>query len=87
MLRLNVTAAGGTGRRAEAEAAGYRLGGKTGTAEIPGADGYQKKQVIASFVAAFPMDQPRYVTFVMLMEPEGTDETGTRSRRASTRRR
>ncbi len=75
VLRLNVTAADGTGRRAEAEAAGYRLGGKTGTAEMPGADGYQKKDVIASFVGAFPMDQPRYVTFVMLMEPEGTAET------------
>ena len=40
-MRLNVTNAAGTGRRAEAE--GYRVGGKTGTAEMPGRGGYQEK--------------------------------------------
>lgn len=75
ILRLNVTNQSGTGRRAEADALGYRLGGKTGTAEIPGAGGYQKKDVIASFAGAFPMDRPRYVTLVMLTEPQGIAET------------
>ncbi len=41
IMRLNVTHAAGTGRRAEAE--GYRVGGKTGTAEMPGRGGYQEK--------------------------------------------
>jgi len=73
ILRLNVTTAYGTGRRAEV--AGYRVGGKTGTAEMPGKGGYQSKSVISSFVAALPMDAPRYVTFVALFEPQATDET------------
>jgi cell division protein FtsI (penicillin-binding protein 3) len=68
ILRLNVTHAEGTGRRAEAE--GYRVGGKTGTADIPGRNGYRGKGQIASFVGAFPMDAPRYVTLVVLFEPQ-----------------
>jgi cell division protein FtsI (penicillin-binding protein 3) len=58
----------GTGRRADAE--GYRVGGKTGTAEMPGRGGYQAKAVISSFIGAFPMDAPNYLTLVMLFEPE-----------------
>jgi cell division protein FtsI (penicillin-binding protein 3) len=73
IMRLNVTNPHGTGRRAEA--AGYRVGGKTGTAEMPGRGGYQEKSVISSFVGAFPMDAPRYVVLVMLFEPK-TGETG-----------
>ena len=72
-MRLNVTHAAGTGRRAEAE--GYRVGGKTGTAEMPGRGGYQEKAVISSFIGAFPMDAPRYVVFVLLFQPQ-TGETG-----------
>ncbi len=68
ILRLNVTSPIGTGRRAEVE--GYRLGGKTGTAEMPGRGGYQAKAVISSFIGAFPMDAPQYLTLVMLFEPE-----------------
>jgi cell division protein FtsI (penicillin-binding protein 3) len=74
ILRLNVTSAVGTGRRAEAEA--YRVGGKTGTAEMPGRGGYQEKAVISSFVAAFPMDAPQYVTLVSLFEPKTGEGVG-----------
>ncbi len=73
VMRLNVTAKIGTGRRADVP--GYRVGGKTGTAEIPGPKGYARKSVIASFLAAFPMDAPRYVTLVSLMEPQPAEET------------
>ncbi len=73
LLRLNVTTPYGTGRRAEV--VGYRVGGKTGTAEMPGKGGYQSKAVISSFVGALPMDAPRYVTFVALFEPQATEET------------
>lgn len=71
--RLNVTAANGTGRKADA--AGMRVGGKTGTAEMAGVGGYQAKSVIASFVGAFPMEAPRWLVLVSLFEPQGTIET------------
>lgn len=71
--RLNVTAANGTGRRAEVP--GMRVGGKTGTAEMPGVGGYKAKSVIASFVGAFPMDAPRWLVLVSLFEPQATAET------------
>src|SRR5262249_59620961 len=57
---------------------GYGVGGKTGTAEMPGRGGYREKAVISSFLGAFPMDAPRYVTLVMLFQPQGTGETGGR---------
>ncbi|MGD9806205.1 MAG: peptidoglycan D,D-transpeptidase FtsI family protein [Hyphomicrobiaceae bacterium] len=68
LMRLNVTMAHGTGRRADVP--GYRVGGKTGTAEIPGKGGYQAKSVISSFISALPMDQPRYIMLVSLFEPQ-----------------
>jgi len=60
----------GTGR--SANAAGYRVGGKTGSAEKAGRGGYNRSRLITSFAAAFPMDAPRYVVVVMLDEPQGT---------------
>ncbi|MBT3401821.1 MAG: penicillin-binding protein 2 [Rhodospirillaceae bacterium] len=63
----------GTGRQAQAE--GYLVGGKTGTAEKAGAGGYRRKALLSSFVAAFPINDPRYVVFVALDEPQGTERT------------
>lgn len=63
----------GTGRNADA--VGYRVGGKTGSAEKPGAGGYRKSSLVATFAAAFPMDHPRYVVIAMLDEPQGTAAT------------
>lgn len=62
----------GTGRKADA--LGYRVGGKTGSAEKPGVGGYNRTRVVATFAAAFPMDNPRYVVLAMLDEPKGTAE-------------
>jgi cell division protein FtsI (penicillin-binding protein 3) len=68
LMRLNVTMAEGTGRRADV--GGYRVGGKTGTAELPVKGGYEASAVIASFLAVMPSDQPRYVLLVSLFEPQ-----------------
>ncbi len=60
----------GTGRSADAP--GYRVGGKTGSAEKPVKGGYSKTKLISSFAAAFPMDRPRYVVVAVIDEPRGT---------------
>jgi cell division protein FtsI (penicillin-binding protein 3) len=62
LLRLIVT--DGTGKKGEAP--GFRVGGKTGTAEKPGVGGYSKNVNVSTFAAAFPMDAPRYVVMAML---------------------
>jgi len=72
LLRLVVLY--GTGRKGDAP--GYRVGGKTGTAEAAVAGGYDHHRNVATFVAAFPMDAPRYVVLAMLDSPNGTKETG-----------
>jgi cell division protein FtsI (penicillin-binding protein 3) len=71
LLRMIVS--DGTGRQADAP--GYRIGGKTGSAEKPSEGGYNKTSLVSTFAAAFPMDNPRYVVIAMLDEPKGTAET------------
>nr|WP_235912650.1 penicillin-binding protein 2 [Croceibacterium salegens] len=65
---LRMIAVYGTGRKANAE--GFRVGGKTGSAEKPGAGGYRKSTLVSTFAAAFPMDKPRFVVIAMLDEPK-----------------
>ncbi|HTN15939.1 MAG TPA: penicillin-binding protein 2 [Sphingomonadaceae bacterium] len=67
---LRMIAVYGTGRNADAP--GFRVGGKTGSAEKPGAGGYRRSSLVSTFAAAFPMDRPRYVVIAMLDEPKGT---------------
>lgn len=74
LFRLNVLDPSGTGKRADVP--GYRVGGKTGTADRAESGRYEEKTVISSFLGAFPMDAPQYLTFVLLFEPKGTVETG-----------
>ena len=71
LLRLVVTH--GSGKKADAP--GYRVGGKTGTANkaVPG--GYSQTRVVTSFAGVFPMEEPRYVMVVMLDEPQPTADT------------
>ncbi|WP_225204849.1 peptidoglycan D,D-transpeptidase FtsI family protein [Novosphingobium huizhouense] len=71
LLRMIVV--DGTGKKADAP--GFRVGGKTGSAEKPGTGGYRRTSLIATFAAAFPMDKPRYVVIAMLDEPQGTQAT------------
>ena len=60
----------GTGK--QADAVGYRVGGKTGSAEKASGGGYAKTSLVSTFAAAFPLDAPRYVVVIVLDEPKGT---------------
>lgn len=71
LFRLNVEA----GTAGKADVIGYRVGGKTGTAEKVVHGRYAHDKLLNSFIGAFPMDNPRYAIIVMLDEPKATPET------------
>lgn len=71
LLRLVVE--NGTGRNADAP--GYLVGGKTGTAEKQVDGQYKRKALISSFIGVFPMNAPRYLVMVHLDEPKGIKES------------
>jgi cell division protein FtsI (penicillin-binding protein 3) len=58
----------GTGKKANAP--GYLVGGKTGTADKQKGHGYAANSRLASFVAAFPMNDPRFAILAMVDEPK-----------------
>jgi cell division protein FtsI (penicillin-binding protein 3) len=63
----------GTGKKADVP--GYDVGGKTGSAEKVEKHKYLAHHLLTSFCAVFPIENPRYLVFVMLDEPHGTKET------------
>jgi cell division protein FtsI (penicillin-binding protein 3) len=71
LFRLNAT----EGSAGKADVIGYRIGGKTGTAEKVVNGRYSAEKRLSSFIGAFPMDQPKYAIFVMLDEPKALPET------------
>ena len=66
LFRLNVLK--GSGKRAAVP--GYNVGGKTGTAEKVENGRYSSDKRRNAFVAAFPMDDPRFLVLVVLDEPK-----------------
>jgi len=72
LLRYVVT--NGTGKKADVP--GYDVGGKTGSAQVPGPHGrYIPHALRTSFCAVFPVHDPRYIVFVILDQPHGTKQT------------
>jgi cell division protein FtsI (penicillin-binding protein 3) len=71
LLRYVVT--NGTGKKADV--LGYNVGGKTGSAEKVSGRGYVAHRLLTSFCAVFPIDDPKYLVFVILDEPHGTKDT------------
>jgi len=51
---------------------GYRVAGKTGTAEIPGPNGYVSNLTNASFVGWGPTDDPKFVVYIWLEKPKSS---------------
>jgi cell division protein FtsI (penicillin-binding protein 3) len=77
---LRATVTRGSGKSAEAP--GYEVGGKTGTAEkLAPTGGYDPDRTLASFAGAFPMSDPAYVLVLTLDEP--VDMTGPKPRRTA----
>ena len=66
LYRLNAEI--GSGKRAEVP--GYRVGGKTGTAEKVVNGRYASDKRFNAFLAAFPMDDPEYVVLTVIDEPK-----------------
>ena len=64
----------GTGR--SAAIAGYRVAGKTGTAQIPVRGGYLRNGFLPSFVGFAPADRPALVGVVAIAEPQGFEYYG-----------
>lgn len=49
---------------------GYVIGGKTGTAQVPIKGHYDPSKTIASFIGFAPASDPKFLTFIVLYEPQ-----------------
>lgn len=66
---LESVVANGSGKNAQIN--GYRVGGKTGTAQKYDSDGgIAQGKLIASFIGFAPADNPRYVCLILVDEPQ-----------------
>ena len=71
---LESVVAQGTGRNAYVD--GYRVGGKTGTAQKVKDGKYLKNNHIVSFIGTAPSDDPSIVVYVAVDNPKGTIQFG-----------
>lgn len=76
MMQEVVEDGGGYGTQIE----GYKIGGKTGTAEIPHPDGgYYEDRYIGTFTGFAPVDDPKYVMTVRLDNPRSAGYAGNQA--------
>ncbi|WP_017471797.1 stage V sporulation protein D [Amphibacillus jilinensis] len=74
-LALESVVAKGTGRGAYVD--GYRVGGKTGTAQKVGSNGrYLENNHIVSFIGFAPADDPQIVVYLAIDNPKNTVQFG-----------
>jgi cell division protein FtsI (penicillin-binding protein 3) len=64
------------GTASRAQVAGYRVGGKTGTAQKLVDGHYSQTRYVGSFVGIAPMSKPRFIIAVMVDDPKGAVHTG-----------
>jgi penicillin-binding protein 2B len=75
ILETVITSENGTGKRFGIE--GYSVAGKTGTAQIPGSNGYLTgpSNYVFSFLGMAPKDDPKLIVYVAVQQPEIDDYT------------
>lgn len=76
-LLTGVVSPDGTG--ANAAITGFNVAGKTGTAEVydPDRHVYSRTRTVDSFVGILPVDNPRLVVLVVVIQPKGISWGGT----------
>ncbi|MCL4484948.1 MAG: penicillin-binding protein 2 [Nitrospirae bacterium] len=76
-MLTGVVAPDGTG--ANAAITGFNVAGKTGTAEVydPEKHAYSRTRTVDSFVGILPVDNPRLVVLVVVIQPKGISWGGT----------
>lgn len=71
LARMLEAVTGETGTAPEAAIPGYRIAGKTGTAQAIGANGRYDGGYVSSFVGFAPADNPQLLVEVVLDHPQG----------------
>jgi cell division protein FtsI (penicillin-binding protein 3) len=76
MRMMLETVVGPQGTASQAQVPGYRVGGKTGTAQKVVDGRYSQTHYIGSFAGIVPMSNPRFIIAVMVDDPVGAIHTG-----------
>ena len=76
LAMMETVAEEGTGRLALLD--GYRIGAKTGTAQVfdPNEGSYSDEHLIASILGVLPADAPRFIAYVVIQHPKGNQRYG-----------